>query len=100
MEYSEKCFDTAEKIGSIELMAQIARDVCATNFFTGNWLKVVELSRRTLPSIEEHHREKDLYAGGTNVTEESAGIAVCVWGSWVSLRKAILLRRGSRMPGK
>jgi tetratricopeptide (TPR) repeat protein len=73
MEYSEKCFDAAEKIGSIELMAQIARDVCATHFFTGNCLKVVELSRRTIGSLEEHHREKDLYAGGANVYSMISG---------------------------
>jgi class 3 adenylate cyclase/tetratricopeptide (TPR) repeat protein len=74
-EYSEKCFDAAEKIGSIELMAQIAREICVTNFFTGNCLKVVELSRRTLPSLEEHHLEKDLYVGGSNVYSSIS--AVC-----------------------
>ena len=73
MEYSEKCFDAAEKIGSIELMAQIARDVGATYFLTGNCLKVNELSRRTLPSLEEHHREKDIYAGASNVYSVLSG---------------------------
>ncbi len=73
MEYSEKCFDAAERIGSIELMAQIARDVCATQFMTGNCLKVIDISRRTLPSLEEHHREKDLYAGGANVYSALSG---------------------------
>ena len=73
MEYSEKCFDAAEKIESIDLMAQIARDASYTHFFTGNYLKVVELNRRTLPSLEEHHREKDLYAGGANVYSQLSG---------------------------
>ncbi len=62
-EYSEKCFDVAERIGSIELMAQSARDICLLHLTSGNFLKIVELSRRTLPSLEEHHREKYLYAG-------------------------------------
>ena len=72
-EYSEKCFDVAEKIGSIGLMARIACDVCNMHLFTGNCLKVVELSRRTLPSLEEHHREKDLSAGGVNVYSTLSG---------------------------
>jgi class 3 adenylate cyclase/tetratricopeptide (TPR) repeat protein len=72
-EYSEKCFDAAEKIGSIELMAQNANAVCVTRFMTGNCLKVVELSRRTLPSLEEHHREKDLYAGGSKAYSAISG---------------------------
>ncbi|MGO9145799.1 MAG: adenylate/guanylate cyclase domain-containing protein [Desulfomonilia bacterium] len=72
-EYSEKCFDTAEKIGSIELMAQVVRGICTTHFFTGNCLKVVELGRRTLPSLEEHHREKDLYVSGSNVYSGISG---------------------------
>ena len=72
-EYSEKCFDAAEKIESIELMAQIARDVCALNFFIGNCLTIVDISHRTLPSLEEHHREKDLYMGGMNVYSSISG---------------------------
>jgi len=72
-EYSEKCFEAADKIGSVELMAQSAYAVCATHFFTGNCLKVVELSRRTLPAIEEHHLERDLYAGGRNVYSGLSG---------------------------
>jgi tetratricopeptide (TPR) repeat protein len=73
MEYSEKCFDSAEKVGSIELMAQIARDDCATQFLTGNCLKVAELSRRTLPSLEELHLEKGTYSGGINVYSVLSG---------------------------
>ncbi len=73
MEYSKKCFDTAEKIGSIELMAQIARDLCVMHSTTGNFLKIVELSRRALPPLEEHHREKDLSAGGVNVYSTLSG---------------------------
>jgi class 3 adenylate cyclase/tetratricopeptide (TPR) repeat protein len=73
MEYTEKCFDVAEKIESIELMAQIARDVCFTHFFAGNCLKVVELCRRTIPSLEERHLKKDLYTSGVNVYSTLSG---------------------------
>ena len=72
-EYSDKCFNAAEKIGSVELMAQSAHAVCATHFFTGNCLKLVELSRKTLPSLEERHWEKDFYAGGRNVYSGLSG---------------------------
>ncbi len=73
MDYSEKCFDAAEKIGSIELMAQIARDLCVMHLTMGNCLKIIELSRRTLQSLEEHHREKDLSAGGLNAYSTLSG---------------------------
>jgi class 3 adenylate cyclase/tetratricopeptide (TPR) repeat protein len=73
MEYSEKCLDEAEKIGSIELMAQIARDVGPMHFLAGNLAKVVDISRRTLPLLEEHHRQKELYAGGANVYSVLSG---------------------------
>jgi len=73
MEYSEKCFNAAERIGSVELMAQIARYVCLMHCMTGNALKVVDISRRTLPLLEERHREKDLYDSGGNVYSAISG---------------------------
>ena len=48
MEYSEKCFDTAEKTGVIRLIAQSAVDVCGSHFIAGNYVKAVEISSRAL----------------------------------------------------
>jgi len=61
MEYSEKSFLESEKAGAIELMAAGAVDICAAHYNAGNCLKVVEISRRVLDTLHEHHRETDRF---------------------------------------
>jgi class 3 adenylate cyclase/tetratricopeptide (TPR) repeat protein len=66
-EYSEKCFNEAEKIGAIDLMAEIAGNTCLAYFLTGDILKVVDTTRRVLQLLEKKCRKKDLFMGGMNV---------------------------------
>jgi len=63
MEYAEKCFNKAEKVEAIDVMVISASQVCVTLFLAGDYVKLVDISRRALQRIEEHHREKDFFDG-------------------------------------
>jgi len=73
MEYSEKCYYTAEKVGDVESMATIAMDIGLAMNFTGRFLEVAAMSRRVIELLEERHIEKDLFAGGRNVFVNQCG---------------------------
>ena len=60
-EYSEKAFEEAEKIGSIELIAPAAADVCTAQFHAGDYSRVVDVAARVLRLLEEYHRERDRF---------------------------------------
>ncbi len=73
IEYSEKCFNLAEKIKDIDVMVLVARDVCAIHFLAGNYSKVVDLALRALRLLEEHHREKDFFGRSINMYSDLSG---------------------------
>lgn len=65
--YSEKCLNGQERFGpAIDAVVEIARNLCIAFWFTGNYVKVVEIALRTLRVIEKHHKKKDLFADGVN----------------------------------
>jgi len=73
MEYSGKCFDTAEKTGDVESMALIAVDIGPLMTIAGRLLEMAVISRRVLDLLEEQHKEKELFAGGINVFINQCG---------------------------
>jgi tetratricopeptide (TPR) repeat protein len=67
LEYAEKCFNSAEKIKDFGLMAQSARQICVSYFFTGDVEKCVDIGGRAIHLLEEHHLEKDFFGMGLSV---------------------------------
>jgi tetratricopeptide (TPR) repeat protein len=67
LEYAEKCFNSAEKIKDFGLMAQSARQICVSCFFTGDVKKCVDIGGRAIHLLEEHHLEKDFFGLGINM---------------------------------
>jgi class 3 adenylate cyclase/tetratricopeptide (TPR) repeat protein len=74
LEYFEKCLREQEKIGAIESVAEIVRNLCASYLLGGDNAKAMEIGRRGLLSIEEHGKERDLFIGGINLYS-----AICGW---------------------
>ncbi|RJP26781.1 MAG: TIR domain-containing protein [Actinobacteria bacterium] len=80
LEYSEKSFDMAERIGEIDTMARSANDVCTARNLVGDCLKVADTTRKALQLLEEQRREQDLFAGGFNVYSQLCGWCVTALG--------------------
>jgi len=73
MEYSEKCFNTADRAGDVEAMANTALDISPVMIMMGNFSQIAAIACRALELIEEQHREKDLFAGGVNLFVNQCG---------------------------
>jgi class 3 adenylate cyclase/tetratricopeptide (TPR) repeat protein len=65
--YSENCLQEAEKIQDIELMAQIAPNICTTYFAAGEFFKVINVAPVILDLLEKTHRELDFFGSRYNV---------------------------------
>ncbi len=74
VEYSWKCFDTAEKAGDIRFMSLAAFDICSSLFFSGDFLEVAMIARRVIEVLEEKHLEKELKVGPWTVYSDQ-----CAW---------------------
>jgi class 3 adenylate cyclase len=82
IEYSEKCFDMAEKTGAFDLIAERAVDICIAVYWSGDASKADDICRRALRLLEEQHRERDLYLQpGWTTFSALCGIGLIALGS-------------------
>ncbi len=65
--YGENCFEEAEKIQDIELMAATAFDLCVSYNRAAQFLKVAEVAPRVLALLESTQRESESFGRGLNV---------------------------------
>jgi len=65
--YAEDCFEEAEKIQDIELMAATAFDLCVSYNRAAQFLKVAEVAPRVLALLESTQRESESFGRGLNV---------------------------------
>ncbi|GAG13904.1 unnamed protein product, partial [marine sediment metagenome] len=72
MKYAENCFEMAERIQDIELLAPIGFDLCSSYAITGDDLKIVEVAPRVLALLEKTHRESIVLGGPFNFNLYSA----------------------------
>ncbi len=77
MEYAEKCFYMGDKLGTIEMMAQSAADVCMNNWILGNFKKQTHIARRALQLLEVNHREEDFMGRWITVYSSLSGWCGC-----------------------
>ncbi|RJP35145.1 MAG: TIR domain-containing protein [Actinobacteria bacterium] len=73
VEYSWRCFDTAEKAGDVEGMAFTAFGICSPLFFAGDVLEVAMIGRRVIEALEEKHLEEELKVGAWTVYSDQCG---------------------------
>ena len=67
MKYAESCFEQAEKIQDIELMAPTGFDLCSSYNMVSEYLKVVEVAPRILALLEKTQRESESFGRGFNI---------------------------------
>ena len=72
IEYAEKCFNTAEKIEDLELIAPTAFNLCSSYAITGEYVKTVQVAPRVLDLFEKTSRESDAFGVAFNFNIYSA----------------------------
>jgi class 3 adenylate cyclase/tetratricopeptide (TPR) repeat protein/energy-coupling factor transporter ATP-binding protein EcfA2 len=65
--YAQYCFEEAEKIQDIELMAPIGFDLSVSYNGAGEFFKVAELAPRVLALLESTQRESESFGKGINL---------------------------------
>ena len=61
IQYSEKCFQEAEKIEDVELMASAGCALALSYFFSGECLKVVDMAPKVIRLLEKTKRESEFF---------------------------------------
>jgi class 3 adenylate cyclase len=83
--YTENCFQGAEKAQDIELMAPIACELCTSYSIAGKYLKVIEVAPKMLALLEKTQRERDFFGMRYNVYSGLCGycgFAFCMLGNF------------------
>jgi len=65
--YGERALGQADKIGDVALVAPIAYNLCAVYCISGDHLKIVELSQRTIALIERTGTQAESFGGPLNI---------------------------------
>ena len=66
IQYSEKCFQEAEKIEDVELMASVGCALALSYFFSGECMKVVDVAPKVIRLLEKTKRESDSFGRPTS----------------------------------
>ncbi|MDX2451544.1 adenylate/guanylate cyclase domain-containing protein [Desulfosarcina sp.] len=61
--FSGKAFEEATAINDLTAMAQAAPDLCLSNFSTGRFKKVIEITSTIIHAIHKAEKEKDTFGG-------------------------------------
>jgi len=72
MKYSEYCFEMAERIKDVELLAPIAFDLCSSYTILGDFTKTVQVAPRVLALLERTGRESESFGVAFNFNAYSA----------------------------
>ena len=67
IEHAEKCFQEAEEIKDLNLMAPVARDLTSAYMFAGEMLKAVSIFTRVIPLIEEANKRSETFGRPSSV---------------------------------
>ncbi len=73
LDYAEKCFSEAEKIGEIESMIVPATDICFARFNSGEITKVRDITLKVLSVIEERLAKEQSFSGAINAYSMHCG---------------------------
>jgi tetratricopeptide (TPR) repeat protein len=67
IEYAEHCFEEAEKVQDLDLMAPIGLQLCGTYFGAGENLRIAEVAPKVIGLLEETQRASEPFGWGVNV---------------------------------
>ena len=65
--YTRRAFETAERIGDVDAMAQSGPDLCQDFMNAGKFGETVKVATRIIDAVENAGRESDYFGGMTNI---------------------------------
>ncbi len=65
--YSQRAFETAERIGDVDAMAQTGPDLCQDFMNAGKFKETIQVATRIVEAVENAGRESDYFGGMTNI---------------------------------
>jgi tetratricopeptide (TPR) repeat protein len=77
MRYAEYCFEMAERIEDIELLAPTAFDLCSSYAILGDFTKTIQVAPRVLTLLEKTGREWESFGVAFNFNVYSALSSYC-----------------------
>jgi tetratricopeptide (TPR) repeat protein len=72
-QHGERCFEEAERTADLDMMAGVARDLCAAYAFRGAYRKVLILTSKVIPLLEKENRH-EVYGKSGNFHGR-----LCIW---------------------
>jgi class 3 adenylate cyclase/tetratricopeptide (TPR) repeat protein len=78
--YAESCFQEAEKIQDIDLMASVGFDLCASYQLTGDFSRMVDIAPRVIESLEKTNRQSEFSSWRVNAYSSLLGWCGCAKG--------------------
>ena len=72
-QHGERCFEEAERTADLDMMAGVARDLCAAYAFRGAYRKVLTLTSKVIPLLEKENRH-EVYGKSGNFHGR-----LCIW---------------------
>ena len=65
--YTKRAFETAERIGDVDAMAQSGPDLCQDFMNAGKFRETIQVATRIVDAVENARRESDFFGGMTNI---------------------------------
>ena len=65
--YTQRAFETAERVGDVNAMAQSGPDLCQDFMNAGNFKETIQVATRIFDAVENAGRESDYFGGMTNI---------------------------------
>ena len=91
IEHAEKCFQGAQKIQDLDLMAPVARDLTSAYMFAGQLPKAVPIFSTVIPLIEKSNKRSESFGRPASVYTFLCGLAGLIMGFLGSFNEAEIL---------
>jgi len=88
IEHAEKCFQGAQKIQDLDLMAPVARDLTSAYMFAGELSKAVPIFSMVIPLIEKANKRSESFGRPASVYTFLCGLAGFIMGFLGSFNEA------------
>ena len=80
--YTQRAFETAERIGDVDAMAQTGPDLCQDSMNAGKFKETIQVATRIIDAVENAGRESDYFGGMTNIYSIVRALSVTAWVCW------------------
>jgi tetratricopeptide (TPR) repeat protein len=88
IEHAEQCFQEAQEIQDLDLMAPVARELTSAYMYAGEFLKAVPIFSTVIPLIEKANKRSDSFGRPASVYTFLCGLAGFIMGTLGSFTEA------------